>query len=214
MSIDGGSFNAVGRDVKGRQGLYRIDGQTFSISPIVSPRAGAIEALSPDEKTLYVRRGDARGATLVARDLATGAERDLFRQAQNGSMTLSPDGRFIASVVRSVLYLVPTAGGAAKEILRDKDESMDGYRAQWTPDGKSLLMPKRFTDKPIELWLVPIFDGSQPRKLEADTTEWALAGGGFAIHPNGRQIAFIGTAGTQNAEVWALENVLPTPHSR
>jgi len=213
-SSDGRSFTAVGRDVTGRQGLYRIDGQTFSSSPMVSPRVGAIEALSPDEKTLYVRRSDARGATLIARDLATGAERDLFRQTQNGSMTLSPDGRFIASVVRSVLYLIPTAGGAAKEIVRDKDESMDGYRAQWTPDGKSLIMPKRFTDHPIELWLVPIFDGGQPRKLQADTTEWPVAGGGFAIHPNGRQIAFIGMAGKQNDEVWALENVLPAPHSR
>jgi Tol biopolymer transport system component len=213
MSNDGGSFTAVGRDVKGRQGLYRIDGQTFSISPIVSPRAGAIEVLSPDERTLYVRRSDPRGATLVARDLATGVERDLFRQAQNGSMTLSPDGRFIASVVRSMLYLIPTAGGAAKEILRDKEEGMDGYRAQWTPDGKSLLMPKRFADKPIELWLIPMFEAGQPRKLDADTSEWALAGGGFAIHPSGRQIAFIGMAGRQNAEVWAFENVLPASRS-
>jgi Tol biopolymer transport system component len=214
MSNDGGSFTAVGRDVKGRPGLYRIDGRTFSISPIVSPRAGAIEVLSPDEKTLYVRRGDPRGATLVARDLATGAERDLFRQAQNGSMTLSPDGRFIASVVRSTLYLIPTAGGAAKEVLRDSEESMDGYRAQWTPDGKSLVMPKRFGDKPIELWLIPMFDAGQPRKLDADTSEWALAGGGFAIHPSARQIAFIGMAGRQNAEVWAFENVLPALSTR
>lgn len=33
-------------------------------------------------------------------------------------------------------------------------------------------------------------------------------GGGFAIHPSGRLIAFTGVAGKQGAEVWALENLL------
>jgi len=209
MSDDGRSFLAVGRDAKGRAGAYRVDAQGFEISPVVTPRPGALEQLSADERTMYFRRGDARGAALMARDLATGAEREVFRQSESGSMTLSRDGRYIASVASSVLYLVPTAGGAAKELLRTKGgEKFDGFRAEWTPDGRSLVLPTTINGR-IELWLVPLFDGGEPRKLDADTSGWVLPGGGFAIHPNGRQIAYVGMAGKQGAEVWALENVLP-----
>ena len=38
--------------------------------------------------------------------------------------------------------------------------------------------------------------------------------GGFAIHPNGRQIAYVGMAGKQGAEVWALENFLSAASAR
>ena len=60
----------------------------------------------------------------------------------------------------------------------------------------------------VELWLVPVNDG-QPRKLDIDVATWSLDGlGGFRLHPNGHQIAFL--AGERSQEVWALENVLPT----
>jgi Tol biopolymer transport system component len=207
MSADHRFFFAVGRDLKGQGGAYRVDAKTFALMPLITPRAGALEVLSPDEGTLYFRRSDGQGAMLVARDLGTGAERELFRQSQNGSMTLSPDGRSILSVVSGTLYLVPAAGGTARQVLRAKADEFDGYRAEWTPDSRSVVIPKRLGDR-IELWLVPMFDEGQPRKIDADTSGWLLPGGGFAIHPSGKQIAFTGMAGKQGAEVWALENFL------
>lgn len=211
MSDDGRSFLAVGRDLKGRPGAYRVEAQSFEVSPLVTPRPGSLEQWSPDEKTVYFRRMHSRGTVLMARDLATGAEREVFRQSPTGSMTLSPDGRHIASVVDGILYLVPTAAGAAKEVLRARNgEEFDGYRAVWTPDSRSLVLPTTINDH-IELSVVPILDGGQPRKLDADTSGWVLPGGGFAIHPSGRQIAYVGAAGNQSAEVWALENFLPAP---
>ncbi len=220
MSGDGRSFLAVGRDVKGRPGAYLIDARSFEISPIVTPRPGDLEQWSPDEKMMYFRTVETPGRALVARDLATGAERELFRQpdARAGSMKISPDGRYIASVSGSVsgaaLYLIPTAGGAPKVMLRFKSGEFDGYRAEWTADGRSLVLPKRINDQAFELWLVPMFDGGEPRKLDADTSGWVLPGGGFAIHPSGRQIAYVGMAGKEGAEVWALENFLPASSTR
>jgi hypothetical protein len=64
------------------------------------------------------------------------------------------------------------------------------------------------TNSPTELWLLPI-DSATPHRLEFNSEGLVLGGGGFAIHPNGRQIAFVAMAGRQGAEVWALENFLP-----
>ena len=215
VAADGRSYTAYGRDLKGRGGLWRIDGQSLELSPIVTPRTGTLERVSPDEKTLYFRRNDPRGAGLFARDLATGVEREFFRLSQPGSMTLSPDGLYVATRVHGgngsgdVLSLVPTAGGAAREILRGKkDEEFDGFRAEWTPDGRALVLPLT-RGAAIELWIVPMFDAGAPRKIDVDTTGWLLPGGGFAIRPGGRQIAYVGMAGKQGAEVWVLENFLP-----
>ena len=210
-SGDGRAFLAAGRDVKGRQGLYRIDARSFEIAPLITPRPGAVEQWSPDGKTVYFRRDGA----VLARDLATGVERQLFRQEASrtiaASIKVSPDGRHIASVSGPVLYVIPTAGGTATEVLRAKSgEALDGYRAEWTPDGRSLLLPKTFgQESRIELWLVPMLDEGSPRKVDVDTSGFVLAGGGFAIHPDGNQLAYVGAAGKKGAEVWALENFLP-----
>jgi Tol biopolymer transport system component len=210
-SGDGQAFFASGRDGKGRQGLYRIDARSFEIAPLITPRPGSVEQWSPDGKTLYFRRDGA----VLARELTTGAERELFRQDETrttaASIKVSPDGRFIASVSGPVLYVIPTAGGSATEVLRAKNgEAFDGYRAEWTPDGRWLLLPKTFAPEPrVELWLVPMFDGGAPRKVDVDTSAFVLAGGGFAIHPDGTQLAYVGAAGKKGAEVWALENFLP-----
>ena len=122
------------------------------------------------------------------------------------SMTISPDERYIASVAGAGLYLIPVGGGTVREVLHAKPrEAFDGYRAAWTPDGQSLLLPKRIDNQALELWMVPMFDRREPRKMDVDTEAWALAGGGFAIHPSGRLIAFTGVAGKQGAEVGAGE---------
>jgi Tol biopolymer transport system component len=208
---NGTSFFAIGRDVKGRNGAFRVDAQNGELTPITIPRVGAIEVLSSDEKTLYFRRGASSGGALLARDLATGTERELFRRTDMSSMsmTISPDERYIASVAGAGLYLIPVGGGTVREVLHAKPrEAFDGYRAAWTPDGQSLLLPKRIDNQALELWIVPMFDRREPRKMDVDTEAWALAGGGFAIHPSGRLIAFTGVAGKQGAEVWALENLL------
>jgi Tol biopolymer transport system component len=210
-SADGRSFVAAGRDIKGRQGLYRIDAQSFDASPVVTPRPGAVENWSPDGKTLYFRRDGA----VMARELATGVERVLFKSDTSRtvamSIKVSPDGRYIASVSGATLYLIPTAGGATTEVVRaSSGEAFDGYRAEWTPDSRSLLIAKTFdSQRPLELWLVPMFDRVAPRKVDVDTTAFVLAGGGLAIRPDGKQLAYVGTAGKQGATVWALENFLP-----
>ena len=211
-SADGQSFLTDGTDLKGKRALYRIDARTGEIS-FVHERPGAIVQFAPDEKKIYYRLG----GSIIEREMASGTERELFHERAKGnsiSIKVSPDGRHIAAVetagTTDTLYLIPVSGGAPTELLRAKGgERLDGFRLQWTPDNSAVVFPTPASKSPTELWLLPI-DSPTAHKLDFNADGVTLTGGGFAIHPNGRQIAFVAMAGRQDAEVWALENFLPT----
>lgn len=212
-SADGRSFLTDGSDLKGRRALYRIDAQTGEITH-VHDRLGAITQWAPDEKKFYYRVG----GSIVERDIVSGADRQIFRERAKGnsvSIKVSPDGRRIAAVETAgavdTLYLISISDGAATEVLRAKaGERFNGFGLEWTPDNAGVLLPRRSDADPPEWWFVRLDSSHAVRKLEVDTQNWAFGAGGLAIHPNGKQIAFTAHAGTQGAEVWALENVFPS----
>ena len=74
----------------------------------------------------------------------------------------------------------------------------------WAPDGRHLVVNAEGKDG-RELLIVPT-DGSPARKLDGDFRH--PPSGAVSIHPSGRQIAYAN--GEYKAEVWALENFLPT----
>jgi Tol biopolymer transport system component len=220
-SSDGGSLEVDGTDPQGGRGIFRVEPQSGATSPILVPRPGAIPVLSADESKVYYRED----ASIRERDLRSGNERVVFapRTAQSSvSILLSPDGRSIATVettpTSATLFVLPVAGGAPRELMRvaSPAEGLDGYRANWTPDGQALVVPRLRNGAagPLELWRVPL-DGGASRKLDIGATEGRLVGvGGFRLHPDGRQIAFVAYAGTVGPEVWALENFLPVTSAR
>ena len=215
-SADGKSLLTDGTDMKGHRALYRIDAKTGEIAHIHA-RLGAITQWSPDEKRIYYRRG----GSIVERHLTSGSERDVFAEKATGnsvSIQVAPDGRHIAAVETAgeaqTLYLIPLAGGEPTALVRGKaGENWNGFRLQWTPDSRAVVVPKSSEGSSNELWLVPI-DGTARRKLSINVENLSLGVGGFAIHPDGRQIAFVGSAGSQDSEVWALENFLPVAASK
>jgi len=76
----------------------------------------------------------------------------------------------------------------------------------WTPDGRYLLLAKRRPpsgeDRTTELWRVPAEGGA------AENLGITMGGAPhLRCHADGRRIAF--AAGTNRAEVWALEKFLP-----
>jgi Tol biopolymer transport system component len=218
-SADAQSLFTSGNDFHGRQSIFRVDARSGATST-VTPRPGAIERLRPEGDRVYFRR-DGR---LIERVLETGTERELFRQSAAGSslsLKVSPDGRQFATVEgvgnRYTLYVGSVSSGTPREVLVSRaGEELDGYRLEWTPDSRAVLLPKTAGgDKPRqELWHVPV-DGSAPRQVMVpNIASWVFAGGGFAIHPDGRRLAYVGATGGQDAEVWAIENVTPKAEVR
>jgi Tol biopolymer transport system component len=222
---DGRSLFAGGQDAKGREGIFRVDAQTGQATVVV-PRGGndgpRFVACSPDGKKLYYRSHPpgARESAVVERDLASGEERELIRKTFVGAFRLSLDGRYVAAGIADAVakyaaaVLIPVSGGKAKELMRvDGLNNPVGFSSQvialagWAPDSRSVLLAKISPAGVPEPWLVSI--GGERRKLELnlDTTR---VFGQLRVHPDGRQVAFQVGGPRKPAEIWVLENFLPT----
>jgi Tol biopolymer transport system component len=223
---DGSFLLVTATDKNDRGGIYRIDSQSGAASPLVLAEQGGetvrLRAVSPDGRTLFLIRRDLKSGeeALVARDIASGHERVLFRRKGDwGRGTdLSPDGRTIAIGVRdasgsTTKWLIPVDGGEPRALLRaSPPETMIGSLVKWSKDGKSLLIAKQKGDGlPRELWRVSAADGSAHKvNLNADWVPFLAVTGrqSTSFHPDGRQVAFV--MGRSKLEIWALENFLPT----
>jgi hypothetical protein len=128
---------------------------------------------------------------------------------------VSPDGLYLAVQKQDpgnslVLALMPVQGGEARELapVNVSPPYPSLLFTGWTPDGKGLLALKMSTNTELnECWFLPV-TGDRPRKLEIGLLNYDPQAGVIAVHPDGRQIAYV--AGGRKVEVWVLENFLPT----
>ena len=206
------------------QGLYRIDVQTGKVAPIVQTTA-AIAGIdspvwSPDGRVIFERRPpDGPASRIVTRDLATGEEKELYRAVPpaqihhwpTSNTAISPNGQRLAFVWAdgkvgiTALMVLPTAGGAPRELLRAENPEWISVPA-WTPDSRDIMYARSVSGekRQFELWRISA-EGGEPQKLGLIME--GLQPYGLSVHPDGERIAF--TAGTQREEVWVLKDFLP-----
>ncbi len=208
------------------QGLYRIDVQTGSFTPLVQTTA-AIAGIdspvwSPDGRAIFERRpplGDR--SRIVTRDLETGEEKELYRAVPpakvhhwpTSNTAVSPNGQRLAFVWTdaknvdraTALMVLPTAGGEPRELLRAQEPEVISVPA-WTPDSRHIMYARTVQGEKqtFELWRISA-EGGEPQKL--GLVMEGLEPYGLSVHPDGKRIAF--TAGTEREEVWVLKNFLP-----
>ncbi len=219
-SPDMRSFLIDGYKRGGSQGvIFKIDVQTGEQSDIVRSTAEVLirPEMSPDGKTLFYDRNDdkTKSGRLVARDLESGREKELFRNVPPARLTgraLSPDGQwFVLSIINSatrpaapVLKILSTAGGEPRDLIQfDKSEELRAVGVTWTPDSQNVLFWKWWyqADKELELWRIPA-EGGEPRKLCS-----RKAIGHIRVHPDGQRVAFYDRSTTRG--FWVMENFLP-----
>ncbi|AER55335.1 putative amidohydrolase [Pseudoxanthomonas spadix BD-a59] len=116
------------------------------------------------------------------------------------SVSVSPDGKWLATDLQGALWLVPASGGEAKLI---GDLYDDARQPAWSPDGKTLAYFS-FRDGGYDLWAISP-DGGKP---------WKLTWGAFddrepVFSPDGSKIAFASDRGTPGRDasydIWTLE---------
>jgi Tol biopolymer transport system component len=212
---DGESFLVKGQDLKGIEGIHRIDAQTGKNTrlPLEPGPCQASPEWSPDGRKIYYSGGTdcagREGSVLLERDMVTGAQREIVRGPGPQLLRLSPDGRFLAGARGAIkdyaVVLIPVAGGEPTRLLPLTDgRSVAGNGLSWAPDGRALIVTVQSKDG-REFLLVPA-DGGPARRLEGKVQ--GPVNGGLRIHPNGRQAAFV--TGEHQSEVWVLENFLPS----
>jgi len=164
---DGGSLVAAGGDLKGRDGVFRIDARTGHVTPLFlripgEDRLGGYEGLfvSPDGKRLYYRT---QNGTVHERDLSSESERVVVSGKPsaigfthpNGrleAISVSPDGRWIAAtrteafqgfeITSASVVVMPVDGGESRTLLRVDQPMQIMNSMPWTPDGRAILVLK------------------------------------------------------------------------
>jgi Tol biopolymer transport system component len=223
-SPDGSSLLIGGRDPKGRDGIFRLDIKTGTVTALAyRPNLGSSPRWSADGSRIYFDSRDER-RRIVERDLRSGAERDVFVGVVR-NFEVSPDGTRLALMTEldpttrtARLLLVPVSDGPPRELMRFASQEFPPqmHSFSWTPDSQSILTARR-SDGRAALWLVPIGEG-QPRRLDISIDEWSVSDpdafldGGFALSPDGGRISYI--VGQNTVEAWALENVRPHSAAR
>nr|HRC84583.1 prolyl oligopeptidase family serine peptidase [Thermoanaerobaculia bacterium] len=133
----------------------------------------------------------AAGAPLAAAETHPFNIRDLVMMDRLSDLQVSPDGQWVAFVVRKTdfdanrgrtdVWLMPTAGGEARQLTRHEagDDS-----PRWAADGKSLYFLSRRSGS-SQIWRLPLTGGEaeQITKLPLDVSNLLLS-------PDGKYLAF------------------------
>jgi Tol biopolymer transport system component len=206
-----GSITVQGVDLKGHQGIFRVESETGRISPIVlsEPGAGLGQASwTPDGKSLVFRRNGEKGVRVVVREIASGEERTVLEQRLLFGLTLSPDGRQIAYLLNdrgtktTTLNRMAIEGGTPTVIAKMPGAGRNV--TAWTPDGRSIVFTIVDDNDKHSLWAVPA-SGGTPQRLAVDDFNGGIH---VRVHPDGRHLAY--ETGVLTHEIWTLENFLPS----
>ncbi|MBP1779362.1 MAG: translocation protein TolB, partial [candidate division NC10 bacterium] len=202
---------------------YRINVASGETSPLKDGGTTPWPSLSPDGKTIFY----SGVGSLRAYEIETGKEREIYHRQVPGarvrtSLHVSPVGDHVAFVEYagssqgdSIVEIVPTAGGQARELLRvSRPGYIAGNRAlAWTPDGSYLLVvkgnvgdPPATSDVTYELLRVPAA-GGPPQTLRLAGLMHSLS-----VRPDGKRIAYTALSQAPTNEIWMVEGFpVPSP---
>lgn len=192
-----------------------IENGKIALREIADTRTAGAPAYSLDGKALYriYRHWPGGEFQVLAEDVATGATNVLYRTSQPiRNIALSRDGTKIAlwrvDDTKKIfeLMVLRTAGGDPILLLSRPSEKVLAAGLAFSPDGHWIYYAGRedmSADLPGKLLRVSV-EGGAPQETGLSTT-WLTR---FSIHPNGNRIAF--ASGSRSAEVWMLENFVPT----
>jgi len=197
----------------------RIDLETGDSKVVIEGmRISPHVQLAPDGRTLYysIRNERASGASfgvvqLMKRNLATGEDTELYRSESPGvsffGLAISRDGAYLSfsrnlpESGKRALTVVPTAGGAPREIYHGTYEKPTPFFGVWSKDGTHILFASH-GEKKGELWAIPA-EGGEPKKLGLGMEQISFGD----LSPDGGKLAFTSTR--RKGELWAIDNLIP-----
>jgi Tol biopolymer transport system component len=200
----------------GHRGFYRIDLKNGNLKEFPTGNGG-LDALSPDEKTLILRRPPEgqQPYRVVAFDLTTSQESVLATfQVQPSITALSPDGRMLAigwvdgPRERRTLHIarVSIDGSGFREVFSQTSRLSGARTLAWDRDGRSILFDQQQPGGAGQWGVMRLPVNGGPATLVFATRP--LNGySSFDLSPDGSIIAY-GSDDPAN-ELWALDNVLP-----
>ncbi len=211
-SPDGKAILGVG-SYKGRYNyLFAIDSQTGDVEIIAEPdeKKGVIHRpdWAPDGKAVFFYRLSKDAYPIYRLDLKTSEEKEIYSPPKGRvyALTLSPDGQQLAFESDNKLMVLAVTGGEPKELTPVKKLST----IAWTRDSKYILYGlTRDKDYTVDLWRIPA-EGGEPKKLNLAMPALMHLG----THPDGQRIVFTAQSRPFKAEIWVMENFLPSEEKK
>jgi len=202
-------------------GYYQIDTQTGNVIPVLTADDNDIWAglqRSHDGKTIFYVRRDRKAEIykILARDLESGTEKEIYRSDAPLHISLSPDGQslvllshFFMSEKTPSLSVIPSLGGESRELCKFEEGIVitAGIGITWTLDGKYILFalkPTQKDDSKGELYRIPA-EGGESEKLGLGISGCII---NLTVHPDGQHITY-STSEQNVGEVWEMKNFLP-----
>ncbi|HEV8231955.1 MAG TPA: hypothetical protein VGQ75_06380, partial [Thermoanaerobaculia bacterium] len=165
----------------------------------------AARDLSPDGRTLLFFESGEGGGTGYSVYLRRTDGSPPIRLGEGTGEGLSPDGRWVLSIVDTVtepkLVAYPTGAGEPRRLPR---EGLAVQVADWTPDGKQIVFSANEPDHGVRIYLRD-FAGGKPRPVSPEGYRMFRRG----ISPDGRFV--IATGPDQRIYLYPLAGGEPTP---
>jgi Tol biopolymer transport system component/serine/threonine protein kinase len=163
-------------------------------TPFTSTGTANYPAFSADGKLIaYSAAGADGNVDIYVQQIGAGTPLRLTTDAApDVSPVFSPDGRYIAFTRRATIILIPSLGGAERELG-------GGILPDFSPDGKTLaIVSRESATTPIGIFLLSVDTGQKKRLTSAPTAAADLQP---RFSPDGRTIAFDRSFSAQSAEV-------------
>ena len=216
---DDGRSIVIGGSQGRENGLYRVDLPSLKKTKIYSePEGGKLfghVCASHGRFAYLVVLASDRSGAVTRIDLDGGTAKELYKAPPGRTIiALSPDDETLSIIQnvdsnRRALLLMPSQGGAARQVREFVQPSGGMVIPTWSLDGKSVFYivmgPK--LDSGRRQWIitrVPVDGG----KVSEQSFEFAGPASYLQFHPNGRLVSFTGRSGASTeSEVWVIENL-------
>lgn len=210
---DGHSIVLASRTREG--GLYRVDLPGLKVTKIYSGALGYYDCSRHGRFVYLIKRAENGSGSLIRLDIRDGNATEVFKAAPGSTnIAVSPDGQTI-SIIQSAngalqsVQLLPSKGGAARQIHEFPLQNARVRSHAWSPDGKSIFcviekLPIDSAKRSYVITRIPVDGG------EASEQSFEFGGPAFGMQfdPSGRLVAFTGRNGlSTRSELWVIENL-------
>jgi Tol biopolymer transport system component len=211
---DGRSIVLSGSSIQ-ESGLYRVDLPSLKVTEIYSGVLGYYDCSRHGRFVYLVKRAGDGSGSLIRLDIRGGNAREVYKAAPGRTnIAVSPDGQTI-SIIQSAngspqsVQILPSKGGAARQIHEFALLNARVRSHTWSPDGKSIFcviekLPIDSGKRSYVITRIPV-DGGEASEQSFESGGPAF---GFQFDPSGRLVAFTGRNGlSTRSELWVIENL-------
>jgi hypothetical protein len=203
---DGRHVLLYGVDLKGRQGIFKIDAATGNVALTVPRETCNLPFVAADGRSFFCHAAKQKQLSEV--DASSGTVLRTVPCCEGQPYAVSPDGRY---VVTSSLNILALSTGESRGLIKLSPPSSqvgNGFTLAWTPDSGSVMFYGRLNGDE-GMWRVPI-DGGAPQKIAVNVgpiRSWRM-------NPKTGRVAFSTNGPGPRFEMWKMENFLSSSTAR